>query len=121
VDVAHATVALLRDARLASGKSKDLLRAAGLPSLKRTNVHVAKDVHRARAGKALSPVLLVRGDARFQRPLLIADGYHRICAAHLIDEDAEIAFFMADLGESGPAAARPRRSVGRLTSGLPIE
>ena len=41
-------------------------------------------------GDRLSPVLLVRGDACTSRVLVIADSYHRVCAAHILDEDAEI-------------------------------
>jgi hypothetical protein len=40
--------------------------------------------------KALSPVLLVRGDIRRGEPFTIADGYHRICASWYIDENAVI-------------------------------
>ena len=40
-------------------------------------------------GKALSPVLLVRGEIG-RYPLVVADGYHRICASYHLDEDTEI-------------------------------
>ena len=73
----------LRQAESTQFKAKDVLRASGLPSLDPSNVHVKKDHDRIEAGEALSPVLLVRG-----RPLVIADGYHRVCAVHFRDEDA---------------------------------
>jgi hypothetical protein len=38
----------------------------------------------------LAPVLLVRGDMAKNVPLVIADGYHRICAICYYDEDAPI-------------------------------
>jgi hypothetical protein len=66
-------------------KAKDIWRASGLPLLDRDNPHVAKDIRKAEDGKALSPVLLVRG-----HPLLIADGYHRVCAAYWLDEDEDM-------------------------------
>src|ERR1700743_1379506 len=71
--------------------AKDLLRASNLPLLSRKEAHVAEDLGRIRKGKALAPVLLVRGDMTRNVPLLIADGYHRICAICYYDEDAPIA------------------------------
>jgi hypothetical protein len=32
----------------------------------------------------------VRGNAALDLPLLVADGYHRICASWYLDEDAAI-------------------------------
>lgn len=87
---ADRTVDALRKAELATRKAKDLLRASGLPELPRDNVHVASDLKKVKAGARLSPVLLVRGSMSHGVPLTIADGYHRVCASHLIDEDAPI-------------------------------
>ena len=83
-------VEALRKAPLVHRKAKDLLRASALPALPENNVHVAKDLEKVHKGERLSPVLLVRGDASVGAPLVIADGYHRICASHQIDEDADI-------------------------------
>ena len=41
-------------------------------------------------GKYLSPVLVVLGRADKDVPLTIADGYHRICASHHLDENADV-------------------------------
>lgn len=71
-------------------KAKDLLRAARLPLLPPEDVHVAKDLAKVRAGERLSPVLLVRGDLERGTPLTIADGYHRVCASHHLDADADV-------------------------------
>jgi hypothetical protein len=87
---AHALAERLRGAPLVHRKAKDLLRASGLAPLGEENVHVAKDLKKVRGGTSLSPVLLVRGALPAGVPLTIADGYHRICASHLIDEDADI-------------------------------
>jgi len=78
-------------------KAKDLLRASGLPALPVDNVHVAKDLKKVKDGSVLSPVLLVRGESRRGLPLLIADGFHRICASHAIAEDADIPCRIVDL------------------------
>lgn len=80
----------LRRAPVMQAKAKDLLRAARLPLLPPDNVHVAKDLARVRAGERLSPVLLVRGDLERGTALTIADGYHRVCASHHLDEDADV-------------------------------
>ena len=72
-------------------KAKDLLRASRLGLLSPDNVHVKKDLDKVADGKHLSPrVLLVRGRGDKGVPLTVADGYHRICASHHIDEDADV-------------------------------
>ncbi|MGA7911762.1 MAG: hypothetical protein WB682_00705 [Candidatus Dormiibacterota bacterium] len=86
----------LRAAPLVRRKAKDLLRASGLPELPATNVHVAKDLAKVKKGQLLSPVLLVRGRLAARIPLTVADGYHRICASCLLDEDADIPCRIAD-------------------------
>src|SRR5215472_9294808 len=78
-------------------KAKDLLRASRLPLLGPDNVHVAGDLDKVRKGRPLSPVLLVRGAISADLPLTVADGYHRICASHHLDEDADIPCRLADL------------------------
>ncbi len=45
-------------------------------------------VKKIRDGKKLSPLLLVRDKAHGR--VVIADGYHRLCAVYSFDEDAEI-------------------------------
>jgi hypothetical protein len=71
--------------------AKDLLRASNLPLLPREEAHVEEDLGRIRKGKDLPPVLLIRGDMGKNVPLVVADGYHRICAICYFDEDAPIA------------------------------
>lgn len=87
----------LRVAPIVHRKAKDLLRASGLPVLGPDNVHVAKDLDKIRLGRALSPILLVRGRLADGVPLTVADGYHRICASHHFDEDADIPCRLVDL------------------------
>jgi hypothetical protein len=83
-------VEALRSAETEHRKAKDLLRASRLGLLPADNVHVKKDLAKVAAGKRLSPVLLVRGRADKGVPLTVADGYHRICASHHIDENADV-------------------------------
>ena len=97
---AKALVRRLRIAPIQHRKAKDLLRASGLPVLDPDNFHVAKDLNKIAQGRLLSPVLCVRGMVRFQVPLIVADGYHRICASYHLDEDADIPCRITDLGKA---------------------
>ncbi|HLK75801.1 MAG TPA: hypothetical protein VKU77_19385 [Streptosporangiaceae bacterium] len=69
-------------------KAKDILRASQLALLDQQNKHVASDLLKVSAGQPLSPILLLRGDE--SHPLIIADGYHRVCASYWIDENTDI-------------------------------
>jgi len=86
----------LRSAGLDHYKAKDLLRASRLALLPVDNPHVASDLAKVKAGHLLSPVLLVRGDLTRDFPLVIADGYHRVCASFHLDENADIPCRLVD-------------------------
>jgi hypothetical protein len=83
-------VTALKKADTVHKKAKDLSRASRLPLLPADNSHVAQDLKKVKKGTRLSPVLLVRGQLGSNVALTIADGYHRICASYLIDENADI-------------------------------
>jgi hypothetical protein len=78
----------LRKAELLQFKAKDIFRASDLPLLGINSSHVKADQERIVAGKKLSPLLLVRQASGGR--VIIADGYHRMCAAYSLDEDASI-------------------------------
>ena len=78
----------LRHAKVLEFKAKDIFRASGLSLLGVSNSHVRKDKQKIEHGQKLSPLLLVR-DTRTSK-LIIADGYHRLCAVYMFDEDAVI-------------------------------
>lgn len=78
----------LKLAPVSQFKAKDIFRASGLSLLGISNSHVEKDQKKIEAGKELSPLLLVRDTANGK--LIIADGYHRLCAVYNFDEDALI-------------------------------
>ena len=88
-------VSRLRTARPVKRLAKDLLRASTLAVLPPEDVAVEKDLKKIQKGKALSPILLVQGDAFSDSALIVADGYHRICAAYHEDESAEVVCLMA--------------------------
>lgn len=78
----------LRRAKMTSFKAKDIFRASQLSLLGVSNSHVAKDSGKIRDGKRLSPLLLVRYPPAAR--VIVADGYHRLCAVYQVDEDAVI-------------------------------
>jgi hypothetical protein len=86
--IVGALVSKLRRAAMVEFKSKDIFRASGLALLGGDNSHVSKDRKRIEAGQQISPLLLVRDAAHGK--VLIADGYHRLCAVYSFDEDAVI-------------------------------
>jgi hypothetical protein len=95
--MAAGIVERLRAAALVTRKAKDLIRSSGLPLLPADDPEVAKDLRRVSKNESLSPVLLVRGEAGGGRPLIVADGYHRICASYHLSEDADIPCRIVDL------------------------
>ena len=82
---AKAIVKRLQKAPTMTRKAKDILRASQLALLDTNNKHVHSDLEKAKGGDKLSPVLLVRGS-----PLVVADGYHRVCASYWLDENTDI-------------------------------
>jgi len=81
-------VAKLRKAKVIDFKAKDIFRASGLSLLGVSNSHVEKDRKKILKGVPLSPLLLVRVSTL--NKVVIADGYHRLCAVYSINEDALI-------------------------------
>jgi hypothetical protein len=96
---AEVLIRSLRGTRAVEHAAKDLLRAAQLPLLPRDEPHVVADLKRIGKGKPLPPVLLVRGEMARGLPLVVADGYHRICAVCYFDESAPIPCRIVSLGE----------------------
>ena len=85
---AKAYVKELKRTAVSEFKSKDIFRASGLSLLGVSNSHIDKDRKKIQAGKKLSPLLLVRDSEHGK--VVIADGYHRLCAVYSFDEDAQI-------------------------------
>ena len=68
-----------------------------MPLLPQENYHVKGDIKKVRKGDLLSPVLLLRGSIESDKPVIIADGYHRICASYYLNENAEVLCHLVDL------------------------
>ena len=81
-------VAALRAANVVQFRAKDIFRASQLSLLGISNLHVDKDRAQIDKGEALSPLLLVRDEKNGK--VVVADGYHRLCAVYQVDEDAWI-------------------------------
>ena len=80
------TVAKLKEAKTISKKAKDILRASQLPLLSKENIHVRENLRKVKKGDKMSPILLVRHNSK----LIVADGYHRLCAIYYLSEDDAI-------------------------------
>lgn len=78
----------LKNAEMTKFAAKDIFRASGLSLLGVSNSHVEKDTAQIIRNEKLSPLLLYRDKASGK--LVIADGYHRLCAVYKFDEDAMI-------------------------------
>jgi hypothetical protein len=78
----------LKTVKASQFKAKDIIRATVLSSLGVSNSHVEKNRKNIKNGEPLSPILLLRD--KYNGKVIIADGYHRICAAYSYDEDAII-------------------------------
>jgi hypothetical protein len=79
---------LLENAEMVEFQAKDVLRASGLSLLEVGSSHVEEDWKKITAEEKLSPILLYRDQSNGK--LIIADGYHRLCAVYKFDEDAVI-------------------------------
>ena len=78
----------LKQAEIMEFKAKDIFRASQLSLLGVSNTHVEKDRKKITKGTSLSPLLLVRDQQNVK--VVIADGYHRLCAIYGFNEDALI-------------------------------
>ena len=71
---------------MATFKAKDVFRASELSLLGVSNSHVVENQKKIRHGEKMSPILLVR----YSGKVIIADGYHRMCAVYSLSEDVII-------------------------------
>ena len=81
-------IARFRSAAIVQFEAKDIFRASQLPMLSVSDSYVEKDKKKIREGISLSPILLLRDEPNSK--VVIADGYHRLCAIYEFDEDVWI-------------------------------
>jgi len=87
-DKVELLVIALKASAIVQFKAKDIFRASKLSLLGVSNSHVQKDCKKIKKDTALSPLLLVRDE--LNGLVIIADGYHRLCAIYEFNEDAMI-------------------------------
>lgn len=87
-DVVAGFIQKLQQASMSSFKAKDIFRASGLSLLGISNTEVETDRKKIRHEISLSPLLLVRDSLNGK--VVIADGYHRLCAVYETNEDTVI-------------------------------
>jgi disulfide oxidoreductase YuzD len=85
---AEELVSKLKKSEIVSFKSKDIFRASSLSLLGNNNSHMENNRKKIKDEVPLSPLLLVRDSINGK--VIIADGYHRLCAVYAFDEDIEI-------------------------------
>lgn len=78
----------LKGAPMTSFMAKDIFRATMLPLLGISNYRIKRNEQKIQTGIKISPILLVRSFETDQ--LIVADGYHRLCALYHLDEEARI-------------------------------
>jgi hypothetical protein len=78
----------LRSAPLSQFMAKDMFRASGLPLLGISHFQIEKNLTKIQTGTGLSPLLLVRDSNNGK--VVIADGYHRLCAVYRYNQEALI-------------------------------
>ncbi len=88
VEEAKEIAQTLEPAELSEFAAKDIFRASELPLLTTRDSHVENDRAKIIMGEKMAPLLLVRG--KDGDKVIIADGYHRLCAVYTFNEDAMI-------------------------------
>ena len=73
--------------------AKDILRAAVLKALSSNIEHVRKNIEKMKNNDEIGPVMLCRFE---DKPLIIADGMHRISASWHLGEDNMVAALYAE-------------------------
>jgi len=83
----------LRHAQMRRLPARDILRASRTPMAEVHAFDWVKQNKAIKKGRAFSPILLVCG--MHGEALVIADGFHRLCAAFAHDQDASVLFKLA--------------------------
>jgi hypothetical protein len=90
---ARQLVVKLRNAKVKKIAARDLLRASRTPMSEVRAFDWKNQVKDIKKGRHFSPILLVCATRGGE--LLIADGFHRLCAAFSRDQDAVVRFKIA--------------------------
>lgn len=94
---ARRIVEKLRKAPTIQFEAKDILRASQTHLLDADDAKVHETLKDIKKDKAISPVLLIRGQGGKGVNLIIADGHHRICASWHWDDKAPVSCSLVEL------------------------
>ena len=78
----------LKEAEISKYAAKDILRASCTPMATIKAFNWEKQQEQIAKGDALSPILLIRQNDG--GPLIIADGFHRMCALFSTDQEVSV-------------------------------
>lgn len=81
-------IANFRRAAVVQFKTVDIFRACELPLKSASNAQVKEQTQKISNGEKLSPILLLRDELNGK--VVIADGYHRMCAVYEVSPEAII-------------------------------
>ena len=88
VDKAEEIVDRMLKVEMSEFKARDIFRASGLPLLGISQHQIQRNYQKMKLDEELSPLLLVRD--KENRKVIVADGYHRLCAVYHYHDDAII-------------------------------
>ena len=81
-------VGALKQSPMSEFKARDIFRASGLPLLGISQHQIERNYNKINDGEKLSPILLIRDEIHGK--VIIADGYHRVCAVYHYNDDSVI-------------------------------
>jgi hypothetical protein len=84
----NAHVLLLKKEPIVHFKARDIFRASGLPLLGISQHQIEHNLKKIEKEEPLSPILLIRDIDH--RKVIVADGYHRLCAVYHHNDNMEI-------------------------------
>ncbi|MTW11145.1 hypothetical protein GM658_11070 [Pseudoduganella eburnea] len=90
---AAALTTRLKRTKVQQCAARDILRASHTPMAEVKAFDWEKQNKDIKRGRRFSPILLVCGE--HGKPLVIADGFHRLCAAFAFDQDIKVRFKLA--------------------------
>lgn len=78
----------LKSAKMSTFKARDIFRASQLPLLGISQHQIDRNLKKIKNNDPLSPILLVRDVEK--RKVIVADGYHRLCAVYHHNDNMDI-------------------------------
>jgi hypothetical protein len=119
---AAALVSSLRNSKFVEHAAKDLWRAPDFPILPIDESHVDEVLKGINKARRWRPFSSFAGAIATGLPLIVADGYHRICGVYYFDESAPIPCRIVDIDHRCSSSPRRQPVATRMnTSAEPID